>query len=635
MVALTAMTDRNASNSVKPNLQKGSPQKGSPMQQSTPTVKPNPWLSALFWFAIVVMTSNLLLQEGQENIEVPYSQFKQQLRDGAVESITLRGSEIRGVYSFPEGQQSPDFTTLLPPIEDAELFPLLDENKVIVSVQSTEYAPWIRILINVFPWLLIIGLFLMSRQLLGKQLMPGGSGFTKSRAHLVEPHNIHTRYDDIAGLQNAKADLQEVIDYLKAPQKYARLGAKIPKGILLMGPPGTGKTMLAKATAGEAGVPFFSITGSEFVEMYVGVGASRVRDMFTQARAMAPALIFIDEIDSVGRARSGKFGQNNDEREQTLNQILAEMDGFKEEETVVVLAATNRPDILDAALLRPGRFDRKVVLDLPQKVARHAILHVHARDMPIDAEVDFEGLAQATVGFSGADLANLVNEAALQAARCAKDSIGQAEFENARDKIILGDRREALLSEDEKRRTAYHEAGHALTAFHMPHGDVLRKISIIPRGRAIGVTEQSPREDMLNYSQHYLEDRLAILLGGRVAENLIFDEVSSGAADDLKRATHLARHMIAEWGMSDTLGPVTYAETESNFLGQDSFNGSNRAYSEHTAEIIDAEIAHLIKENEQRAVTILNQFHDKLDALAEALINQETLNETEVNAILG
>jgi cell division protease FtsH len=337
----------------------------------------------------------------------------------------------------------------------------------------------------------------------------------------------------------------------------------------------------------------------------------------------------------VGRARSGKLGLNNDEREQTLNQILAEMDGFKEEETVVVLAATNRPDILDAALLRPGRFDRKVVLDLPQKVARQAILNVHARGMPIEADVSFEVLAQGTVGFSGADLANLVNEAALLAARFDKDSIGQSDFENARDKIILGDRREALFSDDEKRRTAYHEAGHALTAFHMPHGDSLRKISIIPRGRALGVTEQSPREDMLNYSQHYLEDRLAILLGGRVAESLIFDEVSSGAADDLKQATHLARHMIAEWGMSDTLGPITYAETESNFLPQDGFSTSSRIYSEHTAEIIDAEVERLIRESEQRAVAVLQDFHAELDQLAAALIDQETLNEVDVDAILG
>ncbi|MFT7131554.1 MAG: cell division protease FtsH [Cyclobacteriaceae bacterium] len=627
---------------VKPDSKKPDAEKPDAAKQKAPTPpipttpkQPSPWLSALAWFAIAIMAGNLLLRDEQPNVEVPYSQFKQQLRDGAVESITLRGDEIRGVYSFPEGQQSPKFMTLLPPIEDAELFPLLDENQVVVSVQSTEYAPWIRLLINMLPWLLIIGLFLMSRQLLGKQLLPGAGGFTKSRARLAQAQDIHTRYDDVAGLQNAKADLQEVIDYLKAPEKFTRLGAKIPKGILLMGPPGTGKTMLAKATAGEAGVPFFSITGSEFVEMYVGVGASRVRDMFTQARAMAPALIFIDEIDSVGRARSGKLGQNNDEREQTLNQILAEMDGFKEEETVVVLAATNRPDILDAALLRPGRFDRKVVLDLPQKVARQAILNVHARGMPIDADVSFGVLAQGTVGFSGADLANLINEAALLAARFDKDSIGQVDFENARDKIILGDRREALFSDDEKRRTAYHEAGHALTAFHMPHGDSLRKISIIPRGRALGMTEQSPREDMLNYSQHYLEDRLAILLGGRVAESLIFDEVSSGAADDLKQATHLARHMIAEWGMSDTLGPITYAETESNFLQQDGFITSSRIYSEHTAEIIDAEVERLIRESEQRAVAVLQEFHAKLDQLAEALIDQETLNEADVDAILG
>ena len=584
------------------------------------------------WVAIMVMTVNLLIRNSAETGEIPYSAFKQQVRDGNIESIVIRGSEIRGLYRFPKTEKEKRFSTMLPSIADAQLMSLLEESKVVVSVQSTEYSTWVTILINVFPWLLIIGLFLLSRQMLGKQFLPGGGGFTKSRARLAEPEDIHTRYDDIAGLNSAKADLQEVIDYLKFPRKFRRLGAKIPKGLLLMGPPGTGKTMLAKATAGEAGVPFFSITGSEFVEMFVGVGASRVRDMFLQARAAAPSLIFIDEIDSVGRSRSGMFGNNNDEREQTLNQILAEMDGFKEEETVVVLAATNRPDVLDAALLRPGRFDRKVVLDLPQKLARQAILEVHARGKPIEPDVNLESIALGTVGFSGADLANLVNEAALLAARAEKDSINQADFENARDKIILGERREALFSEEEKRRTAYHEAGHALTAFFMPHGDTLRKISIIPRGRALGVTEQSPKEDMLNYAQHYLEDRLAILLGGRVAENLVFEEASSGAADDLKQATHLARHMIQEWGMSTVLGPVTYRETEQNFLGQEV--SPPRIYSEHTAEIIDAEIARLIKASEQRALTVQQQHRDKLDKLAAALLEQETLGEEEITAIL-
>ncbi|MDP4911346.1 MAG: ATP-dependent zinc metalloprotease FtsH, partial [Pseudomonadales bacterium] len=598
--------------------------------------EPSAWLSVIMWIVIALMTVNLVMRNDQPNDEIPYSEFKAQLRQDSIDSITLRGNEIRGSYRFTEGTEGAAgrrFTTLLPAIEDTELMPLLDNNAVVVAVQSTEYAPWVTLLINVLPWVFIIGLFLLSRQMLGKQLLPGAGGFTKSRARLAEPQDIHTRYDDIAGLQNAKADLQEVIEYLKTPEKFLRLGASIPKGILLMGPPGTGKTMLAKATAGEAGVPFFSITGSEFVEMFVGVGASRVRDMFLQARAMAPALIFIDEIDSVGRTRSGAFGNNNDEREQTLNQILAEMDGFKEEETVVVLAATNRPDVLDAALLRPGRFDRKVVLDLPQKVARQAILAVHVRGKPIASDVDLENLALGTVGFSGADLANLVNEAALLAARGDKNQLEQADFENARDKIILGDRREALFSEAEKRRTAYHEAGHALTAFHMPHGDKLRKISIIPRGKALGVTEQSPSEDMLNYSQHYLEDRLAILLGGRAAESLIFAEVSSGAADDLKQATHLAQHMIAEWGMSAVLGPVTYRETEQNFLGQEVT--PPRLYSEHTAEIIDAEVTGLIKAGEMRALAVLQQHRQHLDTLAQHLLEQETLGEEEITAILA
>jgi cell division protease FtsH len=621
---------RPSGNAGRQNSGPDSP-KGTPNKKGLP--EPSPWISAIVWLAIVLMTVNLVMRNDQPNDEIPYSKFKDQLRQDSIDSITLRGNAIRGSYRFAEGAEAQRFTTMLPSMEDTELMPLLEEKGVVVAVQSTEYAPWVTLLINVLPWVFIIGLFLLSRQLLGKQLLPGGGGFTKSRARLAEPQDIHTRYDDIAGLQNAKADLQEVIQYLKTPQKFQRLGASIPKGILLMGPPGTGKTMLAKATAGEAGVPFFSITGSEFVEMFVGVGASRVRDMFLQARAMAPALIFIDEIDSVGRTRSGVFGNSNDEREQTLNQILAEMDGFKEEETVVVLAATNRPDVLDAALLRPGRFDRKVVLELPQKVARQAILEVHVRGKPISTDVDLESLALGTVGFSGADLANLVNEAALLAARANKNQLEQADFENARDKIILGERREALFSESEKRRTAYHEAGHALTAFHMPHGDKLRKISIIPRGKALGMTEQSPSEDMLNYSQHYLEDRLATLLGGRAAESLIFDEVSSGAADDLKQATHLAQHMIAEWGMSDVLGPVTYRETEQNFLGQEVT--PPRSYSEHTAEIIDAEVASLIRAGEARALDVLKQYRSHLDNLAQHLLEQETLGEEEITAILG
>lgn len=604
-----------------------------PDQSQNQRPKPSPWLTALLWFAMIAMTASLLFSKNTGPDEIPYSEFKQKVRDGAVESIVLRGNSINGIYRFTDGLEDKRFTTTSPPNADADLIPLLEEKRVVVMVQSTEYAPWVMFLINLLPWVLIIGIFLFTRNMMGKQLLPGAGGFTKSKARLAGAEDIKTRYDDIAGLVNAKKDLGEIIEYLKNPGKYRKLGAKIPKGILLMGPPGTGKTLLAKATAGEAGVPFFSITGSEFVEMFVGVGASRVRDMFAQARATAPSLIFIDEIDSVGRTRSGMFGVSNDEREQTLNQILAEMDGFREEETVVVLAATNRPDILDAALLRPGRFDRKVVLDLPQKQAREDILKVHCRHVPLADDIDLTTIALGTVGFSGADLANLVNEAALLAARNEKSVVSQSEFEDARDKIILGDRREALFSEEEKRRVAYHEAGHALTAFNMPHGDTLRKITIIPRGRALGMTEQAPNEDMLNFSQHYLEDRIAILLGGRAAEILVFDEVSSGAADDLKQATHLARHMISEWGMNENIGPITYRETEQNFLGQE--HASAREYSDHTAEVIDEEVSKLIKANEARALSVLREKREKLEALADALLEHETLDEDEIKALLS
>ena len=385
---------------------------------------------------------------------------------------------------------------------------------------------------------------------------------------MTKGEDIKIGYDDIAGLTHAKQDLGEVIDFLRNPDKYRSIGANIPRGILLIGPPGTGKTLLARATAAEAGVPFFSITGSEFVEMFVGVGASRVRDMYKQAREMAPALIFIDEIDSVGRTRSSVSGLGNDEREQTLNQILAEMDGFTGDEAIVVIAATNRPDVLDSALTRPGRFDRKVVLDLPQRQARLDILKVHARKVKMTADVELDRIAAGTVGFSGADLANLINEAALLAAREGKSEVDNSYLERARDKVVLGEKRESLLTEDERKRAAYHEAGHALTAYHMPYADALRKVSIIPRGMALGFTEQTPKEDKLNYGQHYLEDRISIMLGGRSAEKIVFDEVSSGAANDLQQATTLARHMVTEWGMSE-LGPLSYQHPEQSYPGQE------------------------------------------------------------------
>jgi cell division protease FtsH len=400
----------------------------------------------------------------------------------------------------------------------------------------------------------------------------------------------------------------------------------------MIGPPGTGKTLLAKATAAEAGVPFFSITGSEFVEMFVGVGASRVRDMFQEARKVAPALIFIDEIDSVGRARSN-VGIGNDEREQTLNQILAEMDGFSADEAVVVIAATNRPDILDTALTRPGRFDRKVVLDLPQRDARLDILKVHARKVALADNVDLETIAAGTIGFSGADLANLINEAALLAAREGKTIVENSDLERARDKVVLGEMRESVLTDVERERTAYHEAGHALTAYFMPHADALRKVSIVPRGLAMGFTEQTPKEDKMSYGQHYLEDRIAIMLGGRCAEKLVYDEVSSGAANDLQQATKLARHMVTEWGMNENLGALSFQHPEQSYPNQEFM--LHKDYSEHTAELIDEEVRKLISDNEQRTLETLKAHRQELDRIAAALIERESLSDSDVAAIVG
>ncbi|MCI5106776.1 MAG: ATP-dependent zinc metalloprotease FtsH [Pseudomonadales bacterium] len=568
--------------------------------------------------------------------EVPYSQFKQQLREGNIASVVIRGDRITGNFESSVNDAIA-FTTTFPPLEDRDLFPLLEEQDVEVVVRSDEQPTWVLILINLLPWMLIIGLFLMaSRALRGKAGggLPGGGmfSFTRSKARLSQKEDIKVSYDDIAGLSHAKQDLGEIIDFLKHPEKFRAIGAHIPKGILMIGPPGTGKTLLAKATAFEAGVPFFSITGSEFVEMFVGVGASRVRDMFTEARKVAPALIFIDEIDSVGRARSN-IGIGNDEREQTLNQILAEMDGFNADEAVVVLAATNRPDILDTALTRPGRFDRKVVLDLPQREARLDILKVHSRKVPMAEDVDLDQIAAGTVGFSGADLANLINEAALLAARDGNTTVGNSHLERARDKVVLGEKRESILSTAEKQRTAYHEAGHALTAYHMPHADALRKVSIIPRGMALGYTEQTPKEDKTSYGQHYLEDRIAIMLGGRSAEKLVYDEVSSGAANDLQQATRLARHMVTEWGMNEKLGALSFEHPEQSYPNQEF--PLHKDYSEHTAEMIDEEVRKLVSENEARALATLREHRQQLDQIAAALLEKETISDTDIEALLG
>ena len=614
------------------NSQSGSPDKKAP-QNAMPRLGPlDTFILGLMFFSLITLFDS----RSADDPEIPYSQFKQELREGLVTSVEIRGDRIEGDYRNQQAETT-GFSTTFPPFDDVDLFPLLEQQDVVVVVRSAEQSTWTLILINLLPWMLIIGIFLMT-----SRAMRGGAGgslgggslfsFTKSRARRSETKDIKVNYDDIAGLTHAKQDLSEIIDFLKQPDKYLQIGAHIPKGILTIGPPGTGKTLLAKATAAEAGVPFFSITGSEFVEMFVGVGASRVRDMFQEARKVAPALIFIDEIDSVGRARSN-VGVGNDEREQTLNQILAEMDGFSADEAVVVIAATNRPDILDSALTRPGRFDRKVVLDLPQRDARLAILQVHARKVALADKVDLESIAAGTIGFSGADLANLINEAALLAAREGKTQVHDSDLEKARDKVVLGEKRESVLTEAERQRTADHEAGHALTAYFMPNADALRKVSIVPRGLAMGFTEQTPEEDKMSYSQHYLEDRIAIMLGGRCAEKLVFDEFSSGAANDLRQATDLARHMVTEWGMNEKLGALSYHHPEQSHPNQEFV--LQKDYSEHTAELIDAEVRKLISDNEQRTLETLTAHRSELDKIAAALMEQESLDDSEVTNLVA
>jgi len=591
----------------------------------------------LFVISLMFMMLLSFFNSGESGAEdIAYSQFKQLLRDDEIGNVNIKGDRITGEYRYTEGNFT-RFTTTMPPMDDYDLFPLLEENDVEVRVSSAQQSTWTLLLINLLPWLLIIGIFMVSTRVLkarGKGF-PGGSGlfaFTKSKARMTHGEDIKVGYDDIAGLKHAKEDLAEVIDFLRNPDKYRAIGAKIPKGILLIGPPGTGKTLLARATAAEAGVPFFSITGSEFVEMFVGVGASRVRDMYKQAREVAPALIFIDEIDSVGRSRSSVSGLGNDEREQTLNQILAEMDGFTGDEAIVVIAATNRPDVLDTALTRPGRFDRKVILDLPQREARTDILKVHARKVTMADDVGLERIAAGTVGFSGADLANLINEAALLAAREGKDRVDNSYLERARDRVVLGEKRESLLNASERKRTAYHEAGHALTAYYMPNADALRKVSIIPRGLALGYTEQMPTEDKLTYGQHYLEDRLAIMLGGRGAERIVYDEVSSGAANDLQQATQLARHMVAEWGMSESMGPLNFNNPDQSYPDHQLLGG--KSYSEHTAELIDDEVKALVVSSEKRTMEVLTSHRPQLDAVAEALLERENLTDVEIGELL-
>jgi len=631
------------------------------------------WALAI-WF-LVLYLFNGFSRQPQEVETLSYSAFKDQVRQGKVAEVTIKGNEIRGRFESPaekaeeknaaagespgrnssksessarNGQpqkgdtakNEPDrFKTVMPDMRDPDLLPLLENNDVIISAETTGRS-WIwTVLITLLPWLLIIGFFVWSSRKFQQRMGGGGGGggifgFSKSKAKLYDRSKSDVTYEDVAGLKNAKKELREVVGFLKDPSKFTSLGGELPNGILLVGPPGCGKTLLARACAGEADVPFFSISGSEFIEMFVGVGASRVRDMFKKAKKESPAIIFIDEIDSIGRTRGTGVGGGHDEREQTLNQILNEMDGFEPHESVVVMAATNRPDVLDPALVRPGRFDRRITLELPQKKARRQILEIHTRDVPLADDVDMETLAERTVGLSGADLKNLTNEASLLAARKGKDKVEAEDFDQARDKILLGLEREEVLRDEEKETIAYHEAGHAVLAELLPEADSLQKVTIIPRGRALGATEQIPEEDRHNLRRSYLLARIAVLVGGRASEKLVFDDISTGAADDLKKATQMARRMVCQWGMSDRVGPVTFKTGEPHpFLGREL--SEPKDYSEHTAQIIDEEVQQIVLDMQEKAKDILTSNRETLDRLAEYLLENETAYREDLDEIFA
>ncbi|MCX8042125.1 MAG: ATP-dependent zinc metalloprotease FtsH [Thermodesulfobacteriaceae bacterium] len=555
-----------------------------------------------------------------------YTSFLEKVEKGEVREVVIEGKKVTGKLVT-----GGEFATYIP--EDSQLFPLLKERGVIISVRpESQNQWWTSFLISWLPFIILIVFWIFFM----KQMQPSNKpfSFVKSRARLIKSGETKVTFKDVAGVDEAKEELQEVVEFLKNPQKFIKLGARIPKGILLVGPPGTGKTLLAKAIAGEAGVPFFSISGSDFVEMFVGVGAARVRDLFSQAKANAPCIIFIDEIDAVGRQRGAGLGGGHDEREQTLNQLLVEMDGFDTAEGIVVLAATNRPDILDPALLRPGRFDRQVVVPVPDLNGREAILKLYAKKFKVDPHIDFRSLAKSTPGFTGANLENMLNEAALIAAKKGKDKIEMEDLEEAKDKIFMGKERKGMfITEEEKKIIAYHEAGHALVAHYLPDPDPVYKISIIPRGQALGVTQQVPLDDKHIYTEDYILKKITVLLGGRVSEEIVFNKISTGARDDLKKACHIAKRMVCEWGMSHKLGPLTFGRGEEHiFLGKEIFQ--IRDYSEETARIIDEEIRNIINSCYEKAKDIVNQYMDKLHKLAQALLEEETIDAEKFKLIL-
>ena len=594
----------------------------------------------LLWGVVIlvaVLLYRLLTGSPVTDQRLNYTQFISAVEQGKVRKVVMVGNEsgyeITGEFLETDGQRPVRmFNTTAP--DDAGLMGILRSSKVDIEVHRPRESTYLFSLLSwLVPMVVIIAIWIF----LMRQMQTGGNkalSFGKSKARLSSSQGKKVTFKDVAGVDEAKEELQEIIEFLKDPQRFQKLGGKIPKGVLLMGPPGTGKTLLARAISGEANVPFFSISGSDFVEMFVGVGASRVRDLFEQGKKNAPCIIFIDEIDAVGRHRGAGLGGGHDEREQTLNQLLVEMDGFETNEGVILIAATNRPDVLDPALLRPGRFDRRVVVGQPDIKGREGIIKVHTRKIPIGEDVDIHVLARGTPGFSGADLANLVNEAALNAARYGQKAVAMADFETAKDKVLMGaERRSMVLSEEERRSTAFHEAGHALVAALVPHTDPIHKVSIIPRGMALGVTQQLPVDDRHNYNREYLEGQIAVLMGGRVAEEIFLDQMTTGAGNDLERSTDLARKMVCEWGMSESMGPLTFGKKEEQiFLGREI--AQHQDYSEDTAIKIDQEVRRIVTSAYQRARNLLEQRRDTLKQIALALLEREVLDGEQIAALV-
>jgi cell division protease FtsH len=585
----------------------------------------------IFW--VVMAVTALLIwavvksSTGERIRDMSFTEFINEVNRDNVREVTITGSEAAGTLK----KDSSKFKTTIPS-NYPDLYKTLLEKNVSLAVKDNSGTSWMTWLANGLPMILLLGLWIFFM----RQMQSGGNkalSFGKSRARLLSSQQKKVTFKDVAGVEEAKEELQEIIEFLREPQKFQKLGGRIPKGVLLVGPPGTGKTLLARAIAGEANVPFFSISGSDFVEMFVGVGASRVRDLFEQGKKNAPCIIFIDEIDAVGRHRGAGLGGGHDEREQTLNQLLVEMDGFESNEGVILIAATNRPDVLDPALLRPGRFDRRVVVPRPDVGGREAILKVHSKRIPLAEDVDLAVLARGSPGFSGADLANLVNEGALLAARQNRRTVTMADFETSKDKVLMGaERKSMILSDEEKRNTAYHEAGHALVASVIPYADPLHKVTIIPRGMALGVTMQLPLDDKHTYTRDYLESQLAIMMGGRAAEEIFLNHITTGAGNDIEQATEVARRMVCEWGMSD-MGPLAYGKHQQEiFLGRDL--STSRDFSEDTAIKIDLEVKKFVSVAYQRARDVLTSHRDALTRIAEALLDREVLDASEVRLLI-